>query len=282
MTNAPGSGATLSRMSFPAGTPSDQVPPILEIGRSGVEAIFLSLSARHPDGRDADYLRWHTFDCRPEQHRLAALRASMRLVSTPACRSARAASRDSYDEADHVMAYLFSDVGALKSFADLTAALRDAGRKPYLDGRDGEELRVLPQLEQAVYHLEGLAAAPRVKVGADVLPWLPQRGFYLLVERGGSAPTELIEVPGVAGAWWGTTVQPDAGVKSFAADAGSADFAGDATQRLTYCFLDDEPVATAERLRPLLEKRWADTGATPLLAAPFHPVLGYDYDRFLP
>ena len=53
-------------------------------------------------------------------------------------------------------------------------------------------------------------------------------------------------------------------------------------QRITYCFLDDDPVATAERLRPVLERRWSDTGVTPLLAAPFHPVVPRDWQRHLP
>ena len=38
-----------------------------------------------------------------------AVRASLRLVSTPACRAARAASQDRYDAIDHVMTYFFSD-----------------------------------------------------------------------------------------------------------------------------------------------------------------------------
>ena len=45
-----------------------------------------------------------------------------------------------------------------------------------------------------------------MKVGADVLPWWPAQGVYLLVERGEAPATDLAEVPGVAGAWWATTV----------------------------------------------------------------------------
>ena len=52
--------------------------------------------------------------------------------------------------------------------------------------------------------------------------------------------------------------------------------------QLSYCYLDDDPVAVAERIVPALEQRWAEHGLEPLLAAPFHPVQGYDYDRFLP
>jgi hypothetical protein len=52
--------------------------------------------------------------------------------------------------------------------------------------------------------------------------------------------------------------------------------------QITYCFLDGDPVETAERLHPVLSKRWADTGIVPLLAAPFHVVLGQDIGRHLP
>ena len=75
-----------------AGTASDECPEVLATGRTDVTTIYASLSKRHPDGLDASYLEWHSLDHRPEQHRLAQLRASFRMVSTPECRSARAAS----------------------------------------------------------------------------------------------------------------------------------------------------------------------------------------------
>ena len=53
-------------------------------------------------------------------------------------------------------------------------------------------------------------------------------------------------------------------------------------QSITYCFLDDDPVATAERLRPVLEKRWAADGIEPLLAAPFYAVVPHQWDRYVP
>jgi hypothetical protein len=153
------------------GTPSDEVAGILASGGSGVSSVFVSMSARHPERRDADYLAWHTLDHRPEQHRLASLRASVRLVSSPSCRAARAASDARYDAVDHVMTYFFAEVAALDGFNELSVALRDAGRTPYL----------LPLVERGVFALDGMAAAPRIKIGADVLPWWPARGVYLLI-----------------------------------------------------------------------------------------------------
>jgi hypothetical protein len=249
-------------MSVLVGTPSDNVPAMLATGRTDVTTLYVSMSARHPEGRDADYLEWHSLDHRPEQHRMAALRASFRLVSTPACRAARAVSDKRYDATDHLMTYLFTAVDALPKFNELNVAMARAGRTPYL----------LPLVERAVYRLESTIAAPRIKVGADVLPWWPVQGLYLLIERGGTPATELIDVPGVGGAWCGGalpmeppyTTSPNTGLQ------------------ITYCFLDDDPVQAAQRLRPVLEKRWTRSGVEPLLAAPFHAITPYEWDRYLP
>src|SRR5580658_9303433 len=103
------------------GTPSDSLPDVLATGATDVTLAFISLSEREPNGRDAEYVAWHSLDHRPEQYRLAGLRNSLRLVSTPACRAARAASVERFDSADHVMTYLFNDVDALPSFNSLGA-----------------------------------------------------------------------------------------------------------------------------------------------------------------
>jgi hypothetical protein len=243
------------------GTPSDNVTAILATGHGGISTLFVSMATRHPDGEDADYLRWHTLDHRPEQHRLAAVRASLRLVSTPACRSARAASHDRFDPIDHVMTYFFTDPSGLKEFLELGRALGDAGRIPTL----------LPPVERGVYEVQSKASAPRVKVGADVLPWWPVRGVLLLVERGTAPIAGLLDVEGVAGVWSASAM--DIGPKLANAQPG---------QSITYCFLDDDPVETGTRLKPVLAKRWHDSRVQPLLSAPFYPVVPHEWDRYVP
>src|ERR1700727_2517029 len=123
------------------GTPSDEVAEVLATGRGEISTLFVSMATRHPDGTDAEYLQWHTLDHRPEQHRLSAVRASLRLVSTPACRAARAVRHDRFDAVDHVMTYFFSDVAGMDGFLALSTALGDAGRK----------LPLLPPVERGVY-----------------------------------------------------------------------------------------------------------------------------------
>jgi hypothetical protein len=237
-------------MSIFAGTPSDDLAAVLDTGRTDVMTAFVSMSAREPDGRDEEYIEWHALDHQPEQYRLAGLRGSLRLVSTPSCRSSRAASNEQYDSVDHVMTYLFARGTGLGPFRALGAALAAGRRMP---------LR-LPSVEMGQYELAGTAAAPRVGVGVDVIPWRPARGVYLMVERGAAPAADLTDVPGVAGVWWYT--------------------GNDGTQ-ITYCYLDDDPVETAGRLRGPAEKRWTG-GVTPLLAAPFHTVVPHDWGRFLP
>jgi hypothetical protein len=244
-----------------AGTPSDQLPAVLATGRTDVRVVFVSMSARAPDGRDEEYLVWHALDHRPEQHRLSALRGSLRLVSTPACRAVRAAADTRYEAVDHVMSYLFSNRAALEPFLALGRALGEGGRMP---------LR-LPSVETAAYDLAGAVAAPRALVGADVIPWRPARGVYLLIERGRVPADELTAVPGVAGAWWyaGAPLPPP--------------WRTDTTGlQITCCYLDGDPVETGQELRPVLEERWAGGEVAPLLAAPFHTVDPFEPGRYLP
>ncbi|MCP9273289.1 hypothetical protein [Mycolicibacterium arenosum] len=237
------------------GIPSDEVAGVLTTGRGDVGTLFVSMARRHPEGTDAEYLRWHTLDHRPEQHRLSAVRASLRLVSTPECRDARLSGDERFDAVDHVMTYFFTDPGGMAGFLDLSRALGNAGRK----------LPLLPPVERGVYDVREKRAAPRVKVGADVLPWWPVRGAFLIVERESWSPEPLLDVEGVAGVW--STTALDVGPELASAAAG---------QHLTYCFLDDDPVATAHRLHPILAPR------EPRFAAPFHPVVPHQWDRHVP
>ena len=243
------------------GRPSDDLPDVLAAGSTDVKLAFVSMSARDPDGRDAEYIEWHSLDHRPEQYRLAGIRHAERLVSTPACRAARAASGPRYEPVDHVMTYFFADAGALPSFAALGAALGRGGRMPVR----------LPSVELGVFALDGRLAAPRVGVGADVVAWRPSLGAYLLVEEGSASPAELVDVDGVAGIWWHRGERAPAPFET--------DHRG---VLLTYCFLDEDPVEVAERLRGPLDRRWRAGDVSPVLAAPFHTVVPFEWDRFLP
>jgi hypothetical protein len=242
------------------GTPSDALPEVLATGTSDIRMIFVSMSAREPAGRDADYLAWHSLDHRPEQHRLLGLRQSLRVVSTAACRSSRAFSDPSYDAVDHVMTYFFADSFRCDHFKNLSEALVGA-RRPFR----------LPSVSSGYLRLAGKVANAKAIAGADVIPWRPTRGVYLLVERGSRPPASLTHVPGVAGMWWhqgGTPPTPG--------------FLDNTGLLVTYFFLDGDPIETANRLKRPLEQRWAADETVPLLAAPFFTVVPFEWDRYLP
>ncbi|WGM47519.1 hypothetical protein KOAAANKH_02396 [Brevundimonas sp. NIBR10] len=243
------------------GTPSEQLPDVLGTGETAVRFVFFSLSARHPDGRDAEYIAWHSLDHRPEQYRLPQIRNALRLVSTPACRAARAASAEPYDAADHVMTYMFTDEGGIPGFNTLGNALNEGGRMPIR----------LPSVGFMTSELVGKVAADRAVAGADVIPWRPALGVYLMIERGQASPASLVEIPGVAGVWWFDGLEAPAPYNSDARGL-----------RITYCFLDADPVATAEALRARVTERWASGEVQPLLAAPFFVIVPFEWDRYLP
>lgn len=251
--------------------PSDAQPTIAAFGNGDVAASVVSMSQRHPEGHDAEYLDWHVNDHLPEQYRLAGLRFGQRWVSTPACRAARVVSEPPFDAVDHLVQYLFAEpVGdALDRFFPLGGALRRIGRMPML----------LPRVKVGGWTLERTIAAPRVLVGAAVLPWRPTSGVYVLIERrepgpgdGGADRLEpLVAVGGVAGVWCWSGAAP-------------RHERLDSTEGLTMavCYLDEDPVQVASALALALSHRWADGPVVPLLAAPFEVVVPADVGRHLP
>ena len=243
------------------GTPSDRLPGVLATGTTDITYGFLSLSGREPQGRDAEYIACHSLVHRPEQYRLPGLRHALRLVSTPEARAARAASAGEFDRVDHVMTYLFTGEAAIPGFSDLGGALDEGGRMP---------LR-LPSIGYMTADLAGKAAAARAVAGADVIPWRPAKGVYLLVERGHASPAPLVDLPGVAGVWW------------FRGNIAPQRYGGDFTDRqISYCFLDEDPVAVAPMLGEHARARWASGEVEGLLAAPFYAIVPFEWDRYLP
>ena len=152
------------------GTPSDRLPGVAATGATSARYAFMSLSARHPQGCDADYIAWHSLDHRPEQYRLPGLRNAIRLVSTPEARALRAASVGGHDSVDHVMTYMFTEAGDIAGFKMLGDELGAAGRMPIR----------LPSLGYMTADLAGMIAADHAVIGRDVLPWRPFQGVYLL------------------------------------------------------------------------------------------------------
>jgi len=238
------------------GSPSDDVPAVIQTGTGDVRLAVFSLSARSPDGRDDDYVRWHLLDHLPEQHRIDGLRWGQRWRSTAACRAARVASVGPFDATDHVVNYLFAEPldDALHEFVALGQALHDAGRMP---------LR-LPSLHLGAYQPEAKRAADGILVGADVLPFRPNRGIYLVVERRHAIEPltldGLLTIPGVAGYW-----------RHRGDDDRHPRFASASALAITVIYLHDDPVAVAGSLAAAVETTWRPDSL--LLAGPFERAI---------
>ena len=240
-----------------------------------VKAGFFSLTAgAHTDAEERSYLEWHQLDHMPEQYQIPGLVLGQRWASSAACNRARAAESDELAAARHVVCYLMTEpVGrTLDDFFELGRRLAELGRYPH----------PRRSLLLGAFHLLEGHAAPRTLISAEVVPFRPNRGVYLIVER----PTdpgrldgwlrwaheenmpELVGLRGVAGAW------------SYASSpVYRRDTSTPGSYRLTMCYLDDEPATVGEGLRPFLERRWRDAPVEPLLAAPFETVVPWHWDR---
>jgi len=245
-----------------------------------VRVGFFSLSHASPVGDDRPYLEWHQLDHMPEQYQLQGMILGQRWASTPACRAARAVESEGWAKVEHVVCYL---MGApvdetLDDFFTLGRHLAELGRFP----------AALPaQYVGALAFLEA-AAAPRALVSAEVVPFRPHRGVYLLVEETAEGTeratrdehlrrrhTEilpgLVSLPGVAGAWSFATTPA---IRRPAFTEGEF--------RMTLCYLDEEPSLVASRIGPYVTRVFADAPARVMLAAPFESMMAWEWDRFGP
>jgi len=237
---------------------------------------FFSFVEVTDPGEHKAYNEWHQLDHLPEQYQIAGVGYGQRFVGSPRCRDARLVSEPEMGPGHYLAVYLMGDpaLPTLEEFAELGDRLRNMGRF---------HLQRRSHVSGAWQALEGWAA-PRVLVGADVVPWRPGTGIYTIVEEpAGDADTvdafvrddhrtrmpQFADVPGVAGVWTFST---------------SARYRNprwsQPRSRITVCWLDGDPVATAASLAPLVRDRWANAPVRPLLAGPWEVITPYKWDWF--
>jgi hypothetical protein len=260
-----------STFEFP-GTPSDADPAIRAIGPSDASVAFFGFYGRHAEGRDAEYIRWHVFDHLPEQYRVPGLRHGQRWVATPACRAARRAQEPPFDQVVHSHTYLFAEPAAenIKIFSDLGAVLDAADRRPFH----------VPFLQLGYFELTRKLANPASNLSAEVLPWRPAVGVYVMVEATANSESDrasdaqlldgLVKLEGVAGAW------------RFEGPSRRVSGLAHPDQTVTVFYLYEDPVATAGPIGEALERHWAVTGRRARLASPYYVVYPPEWDRYLP
>ena len=127
--------------------------------------------------------------------------------------------------------------------------------------------------------------APRALISAEVVPFRPHKGIYLIVEESAdrSAPDEyiqrvhmevlpeLVSVPGVAGAWSYATT-PSIRRPMFT----------EGNYRMTVCYLDEDPASVGRRLADVVSRTAESAPTRLLLAAPFESMMVWAWDRFDP
>lgn len=202
-----------------------------------VVAGFFAFTEVPPHAQGA-YDEWHRLDHLPEQYAIDGVALGQRWVANPSCLAARVGGPgDPLLRAQHLTLYLMTEPleATLVEFRQLAVDLRAAGR--FFADREAHLAGPWP--------VAGRAAAPRVLVRPEVVPWRPATGVYAAVGVAGDDPTaleELVGVAGVAGAW------------SF----------DDGALRIDVLWLDGDPLAVAADLAPLV------VGAR--LAGPYVPA----------
>ena len=241
-----------------------------------VKVGFFSFTEITDPGEHRAYNEWHQLDHMPEQFPLDGVAYGERWVSTPACARARVVSEPPLDAAHYMTLYLMTEPvdRTLREFYDLGAQLRALGRfhrhrRSHLSG----PLRVLDA-----------AAAPRVLVSAEAVPYRPDRGVYVVVEaphdrarldahtrwlHAEHHPT-LLDVPGVAGLW------------TFATSATFGDHPWDTgDRRITVVWLDEDPLSVAPKLDAADASRRARDDATRVVfAGPMETVQPWQWGWF--
>lgn len=222
------------------------------------------------------YNEWHMLDHMPEQYPLDGVAYGQRWVSTPACAAARASNEAPFDAVHYVTLYLMTEPvdRTLREFYELGGDLRARGRfhrhrRSHLSGP---------------FRSIGAAAAPRVLISAEAVPYRPNRGVYVVVEETADRAAidpyvawlhaehepALLAVPGVAGLW---TFATSAQYRSHPWDTGD--------RRITVCWLDDDPLAVAAELDAVdADRRRFDAASHVALAGPFETIAVGEWDWF--
>jgi hypothetical protein len=228
------------------------------------------------------YNEWHQLDHMPEQYPLEGVVFGQRWVSTPACRRGRAYDAPTLSPIHYMTLYLMGDPvhTTLEEFLAL-------GQRLHAEGRFHEHRR---SRLSGPFAVTGMAAAPRVAVSPQSIPFRPNRGVYVVVrDRDGSATSSsggpgaapdaddrdrqladaMLDVEGVAGVW------------TFATDQRFDHHPwrpGD--KAITVGYLDAEPLTVAPRLGDLVRAHLDEEHGAALFAGPLETVTPWRWDWF--
>jgi len=231
-----------------------------------VAAGFFSFTEITEPAEHRAYNEWHQLDHLPEQFPLPGIVFGQRWVSTPELRQRRVVSAPPLDGVHYMTLYLMAEplLGTMADFRALAERMREEGRF-----HQHRRARLT-----GLFQVATTMAAPRIRVSAAAVPYRPNRGVYVIVERcaGSRDPgaqehelEEFCEVHGVAGAWSFTPPDPE---------ELSPWRSGDLC--ITVCWLDADVPGTADRLGQIVTRRPPEA----LLAGGFQTIVAGEWDWF--
>ncbi len=243
-----------------------------------VKVGFFSMTGGALSGDDDAYLAWHALDHLPEQYSIPGIRLGTRWRADDACVAGRAAEREDLAPIRHAVGYFMGDPveTTLRSFAQLGRRCAETGRYP----------EPATSFLLGAFHFQHAAAAPRVLVSPEAVPFRPHRGVYLIVEEpveGGDLDgwlrwqhqehgPSLLAVEGVAGVY-GFRASTLLGTGADQGERFAVPMWNPRGRLITVVYLDDDVVATSARLDPLVRARWATGAMEGVLAGPFRSMV---------
>ena len=234
-----------------------------------LQRTFFSFVDLTDPSRHAEYNDWHLYDHRPENLALPGVAWGdrwARLVDSGDDPDRAGTATEEYAGVDYVAMYWFREPldQSIAEWFKLGSDSVQWGRGPAIPG-------VIRRLTAFFTPVRGYAA-PRVLVSPDILPYRPNRGLHVTLSRfedpAGEAAhqqfrwydrtriPDLLEVPGVAGAWTFALADtlrrpPGSTTDNREHDPGQL--------RLRVLYLDGDPESVTREIR-LREKVWADAG----------------------
>jgi hypothetical protein len=255
------------------------------------ETVFFSFAQITDLTKHGAYNEWHQLDHRPENLALDGVRYGERWVRTPDCASTSIVEDERLADTHYVNIYWFREPWQA-SFAEWQGLAERSyrwGRRPELD------YTTRPMM--GVFRTTRGAAARRILVSPDALPFRPARAVQLslqrfehahdaathafLVDAESRRVPELLEVDGVAGVWSfssiSTTLDP-----SWQPVAGSATFDPSGTDaglfRAELVFIDGPPEQTGERIDAI--DAGTHAAGTEIFRSLLLPITPWEWDWF--
>ena len=256
---------------------------------------YFSLSEITDPARHRAHNEWHQLDHQPENFVLPGVAAGSRWVRPPDCAAASAVVAPGYANVHYAIMYWFREplARSLEDFFILSERSFQWGRSPQI-GFTHRPMRGF------FVPTKGYAA-PRIDLPPDALAYRPVKGMLATLSRVERRDDEaaalarwydevripdLLECPGVAGAWTLAAEEADApGAWPFAdrgARAGAA-----VPNRLQLLYLDEDPLAVLEAIdarTPAWRRagRLRDNSAVEeiVFASPLRAIVAWEWDWF--